>query len=583
MSLKHRFENYTQLFSNRLSNVDALPQLAILGLLSGIATAVIILIFRFCIEFPLSFFLPNGDPENFEGLSGSLRALLPLSAASILAITWYKIKPPNRKVGVSLVMERLNYHQGYISGRSFFAQFCAGVVSIIGGLSSGREGPAVHLGAACSSLLGQKMRLPNNSIRTLVACGTAAAISASFNTPIAGVIFAMEVVMMEYTVVGFTPVVISSVSAAVLSHAVYGAETAFLVPHLFLNSLLEIPYIILCGFLIGAIGAAFVFITTFFMRFSSLNIFYRILIAGLITAAIASVFPQIMGIGYDTVNLSLNNTVSVWLFIAIAVAKLFATSISAGLGMPIGVIGPTLFIGATFGAAMGVIAQHLMPEIASTPGLYAMLGMGAMMGAVLQAPLSALMAILELTSNHNFIVPGMLMIVTAHLVANTLFKQKSLFLSVLEKQGLNYNANPTLQALRRSSVESVMDRKFAQTGRFLALSEAKELLRLSPTWLIIEDDNQIPVSLSPAVDLVHFLETLKDGDEPAHIDLIEMPAQRRNAFALYNQATLQEALDHFADKQCDVLYVERRGSTISRIIGVVARTDVENHYKYKKV
>ena len=131
MSLKHRFENYTQLFSNRLSNVDALPQLAILGLLSGIATAVIILIFRFCIEFPLSFFLPNGDPENFEGLSGSLRALLPLSAASILAITWYKIKPPNRKVGVSLVMERLNYHQGYISGRSFFAQFCAFIVSIL--------------------------------------------------------------------------------------------------------------------------------------------------------------------------------------------------------------------------------------------------------------------------------------------------------------------------------------------------------------------------------------------------------------------------------------------------------------------
>ncbi|HCW88494.1 MAG TPA: chloride channel protein, partial [Marinobacter sp.] len=176
--------------------MDALPQLAVLGLLSGLVTGAVILLFRLAIEWPLEQFLPGRESEAFEQLDWITRGLLPLSGALALGLLLQRLALQDRKVGVVHVMERLNYHQGYLTVRSALVQFFSGVITVITGQSAGREGPAVHLGAAFSSLMGQWMRLPNNSIRTLVACGCAAAISASFNTPISGVIFAMEVVMM---------------------------------------------------------------------------------------------------------------------------------------------------------------------------------------------------------------------------------------------------------------------------------------------------------------------------------------------------------------------------------------------------
>ena len=234
-------ENLIPVFRRKLSGVDALPQLAVLGLLSGIVTGGVILLFRLAIEWPLEHFLPGQGSESFEELDLLTRGLLPLAGALGLGLFLHKLGLHDRKVGIVHIMERLNYHQGYISFRSAMVQFVSGVTTVITGQSAGREGPAVHLGAAFSSLLGQWMRLPNNSIRTLVACGCAAAISASFNTPISGVIFAMEVVMMEYTIAGFTPIVLAAVSAAIVTQAVYGTEPAFSVPALTMNSLLEIP------------------------------------------------------------------------------------------------------------------------------------------------------------------------------------------------------------------------------------------------------------------------------------------------------------------------------------------------------
>ncbi|MGO1233586.1 MAG: chloride channel protein, partial [Marinobacter sp.] len=177
-------ENLIPVFRRKLSGVDALPQLAVLGLLSGLVTGGVILLFRLAIEWPLEYFLPGAGYESFEELDLLTRGLLPLTGALGLGLLLHRLAIHDRKVGVVHIMERLNYHQGYISFKSAVVQFIAGVTTVATGQSAGREGPAVHLGAAFSSLLGQWMRLPNNSIRTLVACGCAAAISASFNTPI---------------------------------------------------------------------------------------------------------------------------------------------------------------------------------------------------------------------------------------------------------------------------------------------------------------------------------------------------------------------------------------------------------------
>lgn len=584
----------------RLSGADALPQLAVLGLLSGLITGGVILLFRFAIEWPLEHLLPGAGSESFEELDLLTRSILPLAGAVVLGLFLQKISIQKRKVGVVHVMERLNYHQGYISIRSALVQFVTGVATVVTGQSAGREGPAVHLGAAFSSLMGQWMRLPNNSIRTLVACGCAAAISASFNTPISGVIFAMEVVMMEYTIAGFTPIILASVTAAVVSQAAYGSEPAFSVPPLNMNSLLEIPWIIAIALIIGIAAAAFIQLVETFSRYQKRPVILRLSIAGLLMVPFAIFVPQVMGIGYDTVQLTIDNQLSFWLLLGVGIAKLLITSVTVGLGMPSGMIGPTLFMGATLGGAMGLIGAQIFPDMASSIGFYAMLGMGAMMGAVLQAPLAALMALMELTRNPNIILPGMLIITTASLITSEAFGKKSVFLTMLKTQGMSYHNSPVIQALRRVSVGAIMERNILRTERYLTEEEARKVLKSEPKWLIIEGHKR-PTALMPAVDLARFLENIcastpdankkaGDGDEettadggPEKIDLINIPANRRDIAPVQYQATLDEALNVFEQTNAEALYVQRHvAPTIQRIYGVLLRSDIENHYQYRR-
>ena len=582
-------EKLIPVFRRRLSGVDALPQLAVLGLLSGLITGAVILVFRLAIEWPLEHFLPDTDSEGFESLDLLTRGLLPLAGAIGLGLLFHRLAPHDRKVGIVHVMERLNYHQGYISFRSALVQFVSGVTTVVTGQSAGREGPAVHLGAAFSSLMGQWMRLPNNSIRTLVACGCAAAISASFNTPISGVIFAMEVVMMEYTIAGFTPIILAAVSAAIVTQAVYGTEPAFSVPALTMNSLLEIPWILVIAVIIGVAAAVFIQLVDSTGRHHHRPVLLRLTIAGLLMVPFAIVVPETMGIGYDTVNAAINGEVGFWLLLGAGAAKLIVTSLTIGLGMPSGVIGPTLFMGATLGGALGLVGAHMAPDIASSVGFYAMLGMGAMMGAVLQAPLAALMAVMELTRNPNIILPAMLIITTASLVTSEAFGKKSLFLTILKSQGLSYQSSPVIQALRRVSVGAIMDRNFLRAERHLPLDEARRLLKSEPKWLLVEGSNG-PTALLPAVDLARYLEDTEklvraeELDElPETIDLMDIPANRRDVSAVQYQATLEEALDEFEASNAEALYVQRHvAPMIQRVYGVVLKSDIESYYQYRR-
>ncbi|TNE73116.1 MAG: chloride channel protein [Gammaproteobacteria bacterium] len=581
-------EHLIPLFRRRLSGVDALPQLAVLGLLSGIVTGGVILLFRLAIEWPLEHFLPGAGSESFEQLEWMTRGLLPLTGALGLGLMLHRLAIHDRKVGIVHIMERLNYHQGYISFRSAVVQFISGVATVVTGQSAGREGPAVHLGAAFSSLMGQWMRLPNNSIRTLVACGCAAAISASFNTPISGVIFAMEVVMMEYTIAGFTPIILAAVSAAIVTQAVYGPEPAFNVPALTMNSLLEIPWILVIAIIIGIAAAAFIQLVDTAGRHHHRPVLLRISVAGLLMVPFAILVPETMGIGYDTVNATINGELGLWILIGVGVAKLLVTSLTIGLGMPSGVIGPTLFMGATLGGAMGLVGSQIMPEQASSVGFYAMLGMGAMMGAVLQAPLAALLALLELTRNSHIILPAMLIITTSTLITSEAFGKKSLFLTILKSQGLSYQNSPVIQALRRVSVGAIMDRSIMRTERHLTVDEARKALKAEPKWLIVEGSNG-PTALLPAVDLARYLEDTdqqvaeQEIELPDSVDLMDIPANRRDLAPVQYQATLEEALNEFEASNAEALYVQRHvAPMIQRVYGVVLKSDIESYYQYRR-
>ncbi len=171
---------------HHLATANAVPQLAILGVLAGFSTGVVMLLFRAIVELPLMALLPGHNSENFEGLTPVVRVCLVVGGALLLGLWTQGLDPQRQSVGVVHVMERLNAQQGRMPLANAVVQFIGGAAALLTGQSGGREGPAIHLGAAASSLLGQFLELPNNSIRTLVACGTAAAIAGSFNTPLAG-------------------------------------------------------------------------------------------------------------------------------------------------------------------------------------------------------------------------------------------------------------------------------------------------------------------------------------------------------------------------------------------------------------
>nr|WP_286009610.1 chloride channel protein [Salinicola sp. S1-1-2] len=572
-------------FRRQLASVDAMPQLCLLGILAGVLTGTVMVVFRLLLEFGALFFIPGDDPEAFETLSPPLRALLPLLAVALIGV-WLWPQPRRAlKMGIGHVIERLAYHQGKMPLRNWINQWWVGVLSVIGGLSAGREGPAIHLGSAASSWIGTRLRLPHNSLRVLVACGTAAGISASFNTPLAGVIFAMEVVMMEYTIAGFLPVILAATMGALVSWSVYGAEPAFSVPPLELDSLLDLPGIVLTALIVGLLAGGFVRLSRGHPAFTRLPFALRLALIGALTGAVAWWYPEVQGIGYDSLEQMLNGPMALDILLALAVLKLALTGLCVAGGVPVGIIGPMLVSGAAVGALLGVIGGMLLPSVVATPALYAVLGMAAMMAAALQAPLAALLALLELTRNAAIMLPGMLAVVVAVLTARQLCGcRQGFFLSTLTQQGLHPLQQPMMQALSRVAVPAVMERNLARTPRVIDHDRAKALLDAKPTWLVItqEDRNKPPLAMKAA----HLARVLHDEAwlaEHERIDLEEVPGQRLDLAPVHLEATLSEAYDTLVESGVDALYVEHTTAPmIRRISGIITREAIENYYRRKR-
>jgi H+/Cl- antiporter ClcA len=573
-------------FRRQLANVDALPQLCVLGLVSGVITGAVMVAFRLLLEAGAALYMPDGDPEAFEGLMPWLRALLPIMSITLIGLLLYRQRSTARKLGVSHVIERLTYHQGRFPLRNWLNQWWVGVVSVLGGLSAGREGPAIHLGAAASSGLGLKLRLPNNSLRVLVACGTAAGISASFNTPIAGVIFAMEVVMMEYTLMSFMPVILASTMGALVAQVMYGNAPAFRIPEVALGSLMNLPWIIIIGLVIGLMAGIFIHISRS-QRLQQLPLWIRLGVVGVATGVLAWWFPEIQGIGYDSVAAALNNQLAINVLLALMVAKLLITAITVAGGVPIGIIGPVLVAGAATGALGGMLGGWLWPEKAADPGIYAMLGMAAMMGAVLQAPLAALMALLELTHTPTIMLPGMLVVVVACLTSRQLTGCEGFFISSV-RYGLHPLQQPLMQALSRVSVPAVMERQLVRTERMITLDQARRLLETNPMWLVIERSSEDkPVLGLKAAELARWLlehDKALDGEVPPEdelIDLLEIPGQRLEMAPIGLQATLSEAFLKLQDSALGALYVVHGyRPKQQRISGIITRGAIERYYHY---
>ncbi|KGA03203.1 Cl- channel voltage-gated family protein [Cobetia amphilecti] len=568
-------------FRRKLAAVDALPQLCLLGLVAGLLTGSLMVGFRLLLSAGALGFMPDDNPENFEGLAPWVRASLPLLAVLVIGIVLGRQHPAQRKLGIGHVIERLTYHQGKMPLRAWLNQVVVGVVSVLGGLSAGREGPAIHLGAGASSWIGERLKLPNNSLRVLVACGTAAGISASFNTPIAGVIFAMEVVMMEYTLMGFMPVILASTTGAVVTQMVYGSAPAFAVPSLLLHSLLDLPWVIVTALVIGLLAGGFVHLARQQARVAHLSWGMRMALVGVSTAAVAWWYPQVQGIGYDSLAQLLDGQLALDILLALVIGKLVLSALCVACGVPIGIIGPVVVAGAAAGALMGMLGGWLLPDQASDIALYALLGMAAMMGAVLQAPLAALMALLELTHSPNIILPGMLAVVVAGLTCRQLCHCQGFFISTLTAQGLHPLQQPLMQALSRVAVPAVMERSLVSVPRRITRERARALLDSKPVWLVVTRSMpEKPMVALPAADLVRVLMD-EHWREQEELDLLEIPAQRLDLAPIHLQATLSEAYERLLPSDVDALYVEHTTAPmIRKISGIITRDAIESYYRY---
>lgn len=561
-----------------LSRAEAILPLSVLGLIAGTLAALIIIALRLMVDTLQLSLYPMEVAEQFEALSPAWRLGVALGGGVLIGLLFRITRQSAHTVGVLHVLERLAQHQGRLPWRNTLVQFVGGAIAMVSGHSVGREGPSAHLGAASSNLPAQALGFPNNSLRVLAACGAAAGIAASFNTPLAGAVFAMEVLLMEYTVAGFTPIIMATVSATALTRAVLGHQLAYDIPPLELGSLVELPFILLCGVAIGALAAGF---NKLFLQVASqgrrLPEWLRPMLGGLVVGLCGMAVPQVMGIGNDTVNELLIGGAAVQLLLVILLVKVVATVAGIGLGLPGGVIGPALFIGAVAGTLLGHLGVLLGANDVGALGLYALIGMGAMMAATMMAPMAGLIAVLELTGEPNILLPGMLAIVAATITSGRLSGRESLFHGLLHARGLVYRVDPLTQSLRRIGVASVMNRSVVALPRQVTASQVDEALVKQPTWILVREEDKADTLLK-AVSLVM---ARKEQPEEEGYDLLDIPGERLTVEAIDNRASLQEAQEQLQKSSAQVLYVVSQSVPgVPRVQGVVTQQEIENSYRY---
>tara|TARA_B100000745_G_scaffold97901_2_gene62214 strand:- start:368 stop:2017 length:1650 start_codon:yes stop_codon:yes gene_type:complete len=527
----------------QLASGQAIVRLSLIAALVGAASGGLIVLFRWVVELGLSYLSPH---HNNALLTDIYTFYAPNIAALLMAGIVIFLPLKAHQTGVAHVILRLFNYAGRLPGINIVVQFILAAIALIGGFSVGREGPSIHLGAGISSIIGQQMQLPNNCLRVLVGCGVASGISASFDTPLAGVVFAMEVVIMEYTISGFTPVIVSSVIGALVSRIAFGHDIAFDVPPLSLNSLNEIPVLISLSLVISALAFIFVrLIKWFTYQLPQIHLATRLLIGGLGMGICAWMIPSTMGIGYDQVNAILLGDIGLHALLLLMFGKLIASAWSLGWGVPGGIIGPTLVIGAAAGGSVGVLANSWFPELQINSGFYAMVGMGALMSACLNAPLASLVAVFELTANPNIIWPAMGVIVVANLITRSILPERSVFQMVLYRWNTPVILNPIKQALNKIGVVAVMTTDFD----VISASEAENFIPERKTFVV--NDIGIPMYL-----------------------MIDQDAAQTRLAAIQCSKTLDEVLAIFNEDKMDIGYIYDQ--THSDIIGVITRADIEH-------
>lgn len=388
--------------------------------------------------------------------------LIPALGGLLLSPLVYFLAREAKGHGVPEIMVSLIFHGGRIRNRVAAVKALASSICIGSGGSTGREGPIVQISASLASTVGQLFRVGERGLRTLVAAGAGAGIGATFNAPIAGALFGVEVILGEFGVYSFSPIIIASVIATLISRLLSGDFSAFTVPAYTLRSVWEIGPYLLLGLVSGVVAIIFIEILYFLEdKFEALRLhpLLKPALGGLLVGMIGLRFPQIFGVSYEAIDSTLRGQTALSLAALLLLTKILATSLTLGSGGSGGIFAPSLFLGAMTGSAVGSVFHRFFPAAISTPGAYALVGMGAVVAAATHAPITAIIIIFELTNEYKIILPLMLSCIIASFITIG-FHEDSIYTKKLRRRGIILREGREVNILRSLKVKDLISQDF---------------------------------------------------------------------------------------------------------------------------
>jgi chloride channel protein, CIC family len=556
-------------------NLHSVAVLMTLATVVGLGTGFAAVLFIKGIAALTYFCFVQGLPQILAPLGRFWIVLIPVLGALIAGplIAFWAVEAKGH--GVPEVLTAISTKGGRIRPRVALVKSVASVFCIGSGGSAGREGPIVQVGAALGSTAAQVLGLSTERMITLVACGAAAGISATFNAPIAGVVFAMEVILGEFTTHYFGMVVISSVAASVVSRHFLGTNPAFTVPSYSLVSASELPFYAVLGALAALVGWGFVGILYYaeerFDVWHSAAAF-KPAAGAVMVGLIALLYPQALGTGLPIIGQALQGTLPTALMLALVFAKLFATTFTLGSGNSGGVFSPSLFMGAMLGGAFGALVHAAFPGFTGDVGAYALVGMAAVFSAAAHAPLTASLIVFEMSGDYRLILPLMITVGLSTLISQRL-RGESIYTLKLARRNIPLERDRDIDIMRGLTVGEVMTRDpdvIRGDATLQALSEA--LMQTRHHGFPVLDREKRLVGVVTYDDL---RQATANGTSP---DRTVADITRRDVARVSPRDTLSKALMIMSERELGRLPVVDPDDP-SRLVGLLRRADIVRAYR----
>ena len=501
------------------------------------------------------------------------RVLIPVLGSLGMGYLLYRYFPDARGSGVPQTKAALFARDGVITLRTVLGKFFCTAGTLACGIPLGREGPSVQVGGGIASVLGRFLGLSPKNVKKLIPVGAAAAIAAAFNTPLAAVLFTLEEVVGDLNAPVMGAVVLASATAWVVLRLMLGDNPLFKVPQYHLVHPLEFAIYALLGVAGGLVSVAFtkllLAIRARFLRFPQSTVWFQPVAGGLVVGLMGWFVPQVLGVGYGYVGDVLNGGMALKLMVLLVVLKTVAVCASYGSGNAGGIFGPSLFIGAMLGGAMGTVAHHFLPMHTATAGAYALVGMGTVFAGVVRAPMTSVLMIFETTRDYAVIVPLMISNMVSLFISSR-FQHKTIYHALAVQDGIHL---PTAETLREHGQRQVSRAMIAATDLLpaeLTVQEAIEKVHGSKlrAWPVMEKRGVIGVLSLLTLEKELALNAAKPLSD--FVNPLNFPH-------VHADQSLDLALNRMGTAQLELLPVVNRGN-IHKLEGVITLSDVLASY-----